>query len=174
MTVHESDGFFFTLSPVLCWLVLKKSLPIVGKYISLLFFKFLLLQVSTKVKLDSLRPQLETNFFHATSICLQSNPQDSCFCQVVPFFFFFQLYSFKKKNSLESIWYGYMSTIAYFITGINKTVLFLFHSFLLALQMYASCSHFNSFLLLCSSQAAQFIHSQLISICQAPFQVLGK
>lgn len=41
--------------------------------------------------------------------------------------------------SLESIWYGQMSVLHY---EINKAVLFLFHSLLLALQMYASCSHF--------------------------------
>ena len=42
------------------------------KLYSLLFLKFLLLQVSIKMQLDSLRP--EKSFFHATNICLQSNP----------------------------------------------------------------------------------------------------
>ena len=37
-----------------------------------------------------------------------------------------------------------MSAIEYFIIGINKTVVFLFHSVLLTLHMFASCSHFNS------------------------------
>ena len=51
---------------------------------------------------------------------------------------------FCQKKSLESIWYVCMSTIKYFIIGINKTVVFLFHSILLTLQMFASFSHFNS------------------------------
>ena len=37
-----------------------------------------------------------------------------------------------------------MSAIEYFIIGINKTVVFVFHSILLTLHMFASCSHFNS------------------------------
>lgn len=96
---------------------------LVGKNISLLFFKFLSLQLSTKMKLDSIRRQLE-NF-----ILFLMPPTFACrtthrLVASAKLPHFSPLHSIKKNQikiiSLESIWYGYMSSFNASLSGLTK------------------------------------------------------